>query len=183
MQDESSRLNLFVYSEEMVAFVTASNSYCQLMEQSAPAEEGKAFIASLVESLSRIYADFIVLGESEPVFDSPPEHTVTEQEWASVYQQTARILGPYNDFLRPADADEFDRSEMVQHTISEDLADLYQELKDFTVIYSRGIEELMNDAAWELQERFSEHWGTKLLRSLLALHELYIKGVDPHEEE
>ena len=69
--------------------------------------------------------------------------------------------------------DEFDRSEMVRHTISEDMADLYQEIKDFTVTYSRGMEELMNDAAWELGERFSEHWGKKLLLSLLALHDLY----------
>ena len=39
----------------------------------------------------------------------------------------------------------------------------------------------MNDAAWELKERFAEHWGKKLLRSLSALHELYVRGVDPAE--
>lgn len=182
MQDEASQLNRFVYSDEMVALVTDSNSFCQILEQSAEAK-GTALISSLVEILPRIYADFIVLGETEPEYDAAPEPTVTEQEWATVFQQIARVLGSYNDYLRPAAADEFDRSEMVQHTISEDLADIYQELKDFTVIYSRGIEELMNDAAWELKERFAEHWGTKLLRSLLALHELYVKGVDPQEEE
>lgn len=182
MQEEASQLNRFVYSGEMVAFATAANNYCQLLEQSAAAE-GKAFIASQVEILSRIYADFIVVGETEPVFDSVLEPTVTEQDWASVYQQIAKIMGPYNETLRPAEKDEFDRSEMVLHTISEDLADIYQELKDFTIIYSRGLEELMNDAAWELKERFAEHWGTKLLRSLLTLHDLYIRGVDPQEEE
>jgi len=71
----------------------------------------------------------------------------------------------------------------VRHTISEDMADVYQDLKDFTVIYSRGIEELMNDAAWELRERFAEHWGKKLLRSLMALHELFIQGIDPTGKE
>lgn len=175
-------MNRFVYSDEMVAFVTASNSFCQLLDGSAAAD-GKAFITSMVEMLSRIYADFLVLGDTEPVYDSAPESTVTEQDWASVYQQVAKTLGRYNDYLRPAETDEFDRSEMVRHTVSEDLADIFQELKDFTVIYSRGLEELMNDAAWELKERFAEHWGTKLLRSLLALHELFIRGVDPGEEE
>ena len=182
MQEEASQLNPFVYSDEMVAFVTAANNYCQFLEQSAEAD-GKAFIASQVEILSRIYADFIVLGETDPVYDSVLEATVTEQDWAAVYQQIAKIMGPYNETLRPAEKDEFDRSEMVLHTVSEDLADIYQELKDFTVIYSRGLEELMNDAAWELKERFAEHWGIKLLRSLLTLHDLYIRGVDPQEEE
>lgn len=182
MQEEAPQLNPFVYSDQMVAFVTASNQYCQILEQSATAD-GKAFIASMVEILSRIYAEFIVLGDTEPVDDAILEPTVTEQDWASVYQQIARIMGPYNETLRPAEKDEFDRSEVVLHTVSEDLADVYQELKDFTVTYSRGLEELMNDAAWELKERFAEHWGTKLLRSLLTLHDLYIKGVDPQEEE
>ena len=37
----------------------------------------------------------------------------------------------------------------------------------------------MNDAAWQLKERFTEHWGTKLLRALSALHELFVKEIDP----
>ncbi len=41
----------------------------------------------------------------------------------------------------------------------------------------------MNDAAWELNVRFVEHWGKKLLRALQALHELYVSGVDPTEKE
>jgi hypothetical protein len=82
-----------------------------------------------------------------------------------------------------ADEDEFDRSELTNHTISEDMADVYQELRDFTVIYSRGLEEIMNDAAWELKLRFAEHWGAKLLRSLSALHLLYVNNVDPSQEE
>ena len=65
----------------------------------------------------------------------------------------------------------------------EDTTDVYQELKDFTMIYSRGIEELMNDSAWELGVRFAEHWGKKLLQSLTALHELYVSGIDPTEKE
>jgi len=44
------------------------------------------------------------------------------------------------------------------------------------------MEELMNDAAWELKEHFAEHWGKKLLRSLTALHDLYVKGIDPTEQ-
>jgi hypothetical protein len=181
MQNESSSHHAFVYSVEMVEFVTASNHYCHFLEQAA-GEEGKSFIANLVQILPQVYATFVKLEKTEPVYDTAVEPTVTEQEWALVYHQVANTLGPYNETLRPAEEEEFDRSEMVRHTISEDLADLYQELKDFTLAFSRGMEELMNDAAWELRERFTEHWGKKLLRSLMALHELYVKGKDPSEE-
>jgi hypothetical protein len=181
MQSEASPQYKYVYSSDMVQFVTASNRLCQLLEQ-LEGEEGRSFIRASIQHLSDIYANFVRLGETSPLYDSAMEPTVTEEEWAAVYQKILKVLGPYNDYLRPAEEEEFDRSEMVRHTISEDMADLYQELKDFTVIYSRGLEELMNDAAWELGERFTEHWGKKLLRSLLALHDLYIRGVDPGEE-
>jgi hypothetical protein len=181
MQHEATSQYKYVYSSEMVEFVTASNAYCHYLEQ-LQGEEGKSLIRTSLQLLADIYAGFLKLGETEPLVDTAMEPTVTEEDWSAIYQKVLHILGPYNDYLRPADEDEFDRSEMVQHTISEDLSDLYQELKDFTVIYSRGLEEIMNDAAWELGERFSEHWGKKLLRATLALHELYIRGVDPGGE-
>lgn len=182
MQEEGSEVQNFVYSSEMLEFVRAANEYCAFLEQMNDTE-GRSFIVESVRLLSTVYTTLLNTGETEPVFDSAPEPKVTEQEWSALFQRIAMILGPYNDILRMAEENEFDRSELVNHTISEDMADLYQELRDFTSIYSRGIEELMNDAAWELKEHFAEHWGAKLLRALQALHELYVSGVDPSEKE
>jgi len=182
MQEETSSLHNHVYSSDMVEFVTAANGYCHFVEQ-LKGEEGKAFISGAVKHLSEVYAAFLKLAETEPINESPEDPTVTEQEWSTIYQRISMILGAHNDYLRPAVEDEFDRSELVNHTISEDAADVYQELKDFTIIYSRGIEEFMNDSAWVLGVRFAEHWGKKLLQSLCALHELYVSGIDPIEKE
>ena len=182
MQEEGTPVHNYVYSSEMLAFVKAANACCAFLEQLTDME-GRAFIIESVKHLSAVYASFLNTGESEPILESPSEPSVTEQEWSALFQRIAMILGPHNDILRMADEGEFDRSEVVNHTISEDLADLYQDLRDFTSIYSRGVEELMNDAAWELGEHFAEHWGAKLLRALQALHALYATGVDPNEKE
>jgi hypothetical protein len=182
MQEEGTPVHNYVYSSEMLAFVKAANACCAFLEQLTDME-GRAFIIESVKHLSAVYASFLNTGESEPILESPSEPSVTEQEWSALFQKIAMILGPHNDILRMADEGEFDRSEVVNHTISEDLTDLYQVLRDFTSIYSRGVEEFMNDAAWELGENFAEHWGAKLLRALQALHALYVTGVDPSEKE
>jgi len=181
MQEEGIPVHNYVYSSEMVEFVKAANAYCAFLEELKDME-GRTFIVESVKHLSTVYNTFIFTGDTEPVFDSPPEPTVTEQEWSALFQRIAMMLGPHNDILRIAQEGEFDRSELVNHTISEDMADLYQELRDFTSIYSRGMEELMNDAAWELKERFAEHWGVKLLRVLQILHLLHVSGIDPSEK-
>ena len=182
MDEESGSVHNYVYSNALVEFVKAANEFCRFLEE-LEGTEGKAFISESVAQLADLYVLFLRVGETEPVFDSSPEPTVTEQEWSALFQRIAGILGSSNDILRMAGEDEFDRSELVNHTISEDMADIYQEMRDFTVIYARGLEELMNDAAWELRVRFAEHWGTKLLRALSALHLLYVNDVDPSQEE
>lgn len=181
MDEENLSIHEFVYSGEMLEFVRAANACCEFFE-GLKGTDGRTFIRDSVRHLSWVYASFLLIGETEPVFESPAEPSVTEQDWSALFQRIAMILGPHNDVLRMAGEEEFDRSELVPHTISEDLADLYQELRDFTGIYSRGMEELMNDAAWELNEHFAEHWGMKLLRALQALHELYVSGIDPSEK-
>ena len=181
MQEENHNFHTFVYSPEMLALVSAANEYSVFLEQ-AKGTDGRDFIKTSVRLLADVYSAMLKIGETEPVYEAAGEPTVTEQEWSDIYQRITLLLGAYNEILRPAEENEFDRSELVTHTISEDLADIYQELKDFTSIYGRGMEEMMNDAAWDLKERFEEHWGKKLLRSLSALHHLYVTGVDPAEQ-
>lgn len=167
-----------VYSPEVLEFVRLSNAYCLLLEGLT---EGSAndFIAKSLELLSGIYSLMMKLEQPTPVYEDGNEKFVTEQEWSALFQKIAQLLGPQNEYLRKADEDEFDRSDLVTHKISEDLSDIYQELRDFIELYSRGLEEIMNDALWEVQENFGEHWGVKVLNVLSALHQVYIKGVDP----
>lgn len=181
MLEPNEDLRRFVYSEELVALVSAANDISAFMER-LRGLSGRAFIENAVRMLPAVYAAMLGVGPTEPVYEAAGEPSVTEKDWADVYQRIAVLLGPYNEILRPAETEEFDRSDLVTHTISEDLADVYQELRDFTSVYSTGMEKMMNDAAWELKERFNEHWGKKLLRSLLALHELYAAGTDPEEK-
>jgi len=178
MEKAGDQLHAYVYSGEMVKFVTSANEFCRFLEQLNEVD-GRLFIEGTVPLLSSIYSSVIRVGQTEPVVDSPLETTVTEMDWNMIEQRISLLMGAHNDYLRPASEDEFDRSELVTQTISEDLADLYQEMRDFTSLYGRGLEELMNDAAWEVMERFGEHWGIKLLRSLAALHLLYVNQVDP----
>jgi hypothetical protein len=181
MQVDPEAVHSYVYSDEMVALVKAANETASFLED-LKGKEVAGFLSEAPIFLVSVYTAMLESGETDPVFEEGTEQVVSEQEWAEVYQQLAEILGAGNAFLRPAEEDEFDRSELVTQTISEDLADIYQELRDFTTNYSRGMEEIMNDAAWELRERFYEHWGKKLLRVLLAIHNLRVTRIDPIKE-
>ena len=127
--NEDSTLHSFVYSEEVLGFVGAANDFCQFLEE-LKGLDGKKFIRRAVPYLSGVYRQILAVPDTEPVYESAGEPTVTEQDWSRIYQRIAALLGPYNEYLRPAEEEEFDRSDLVTHTISEDMADVYQELRE-----------------------------------------------------
>lgn len=170
-----------VYAPEVLEFVRSANEYCHWLEDSEQAS-AVGFIRSSLQIISKVYHSAVCMEEMEPVMESSNEKFVTEQDWSSVYQKVMNLLGKHNEYLRIADDDEFDRSDLVTHKISEDLADIYQDLKDFTLQYRQGIEEIMNDAVWEVMDNFDNYWGIKLLNALNALNKLYVSKVDPESD-
>ncbi len=177
MKEEDDIQGSGVYASEVIDFVRSANDYCSWLEQ--PHESGLEFIQSSLPLLSRVYYQIVSVEPPEPVMESGNEKFVTEQEWSAVFQRVLQLLGKHNEYLRIAEEDEYDRSDLVTHNISEDLADIYQDLKDFTLQYRQGIEEIMNDAVWEVIDNFENFWGEKLLYALRALHGLYVAKTDP----
>ena len=64
---------------------------------------------------------------------------------------------------------------------SEDLADIYQDIRDFIFVFQLGLNETMNDSLAACQEHFALYWGQKLVNTLRALHD--VKYNQPDEEE
>jgi hypothetical protein len=67
--------------------------------------------------------------------------------------------GGYGEEVRSAD-------------VSEDLADVYQDLQNFMMRFQMGNEAVMNDALAELTDHFHTYWGMRLLSALRALHRI-----------
>jgi hypothetical protein len=181
MTDQNDMQGTGVYAPEVLEFVRSANAYCSWLEESDQMEPA-SFIHSALGILSRVYHHVVSMELPEPLMEGGNEKFVTEQDWSSVYQKVLHLLGRHNEYLRIAEDNEFDRSELVTHHISEDLADIYQDLKDFTLQYRQGIEEIMNDAVWEVMDNFENYWGSKLLHALQALNALYVSKTDPSED-
>ena len=60
----------------------------------------------------------------------------------------------------------------IKKCISEDLADIYQDLKDFISVFQLGLNETMNDSLVICKEHFEEFWGQRLVNTMRALHDV-----------
>ena len=72
-------------------------------------------------------------------------------------------------------------TEETYEILREDLADIYQDIRDFIFVFQLGLNETMNDSLAACQEHFALYWGQKLVNTLRALHD--VKYNQPDEEE
>ncbi len=174
--------NELVYSGAVVEFVAVANEYCSFVEQ-AEGFEKRDFIDKSRKILSLLYYKATLLPLTEPYYDEGCEKFVTEKDWNSVHLAIVKKLGRHNDYPEVFDPLYRDTEDQVGGSIGEDMADIYQDIKDFLMVYRMGTEELMNDSLWECNQNFERYWGQKLVNSLRAIHSLLYGGENLDEEQ
>ena len=160
-----------VYSPPVIDFVTVVAETCLFLENAS--EGGRdEFIDKSVKILPLLYLKTSLLKVPEPVFGDGAERFVTEEDYLFVKEQMEQLLGVDDTYLEVFHPDMALSDTPIAAFISENMADIYQELKDFAANYQTADTDVMNDALIVCLEAFVEHWGQKLLNALRALHAL-----------
>jgi hypothetical protein len=106
-----------------------------------------------------------------------------EEDYEFIRFQVQNKTGRFDDYLEVFTAD-MQRSDLpLTSTVSENMADIYQDVKDFLMGYRSAVTEIMNDALAELVTQFESYWGQRLVNVLRALHMVYYGGESLEEAE
>ncbi len=172
-----------VYSKNVIEFVAVANEFCSWLEN-CPNMARSEFVDTGRKMLPLLYLKASVLPKSETMLeDDFLEKYVSEEEYQQITNQVLLKMGPYNDYLEVFTADMQHSEEPLTASISENLADIYQDVKDFLMSYRTAVTEIMNDALIELVNTFEEFWGQRLVNVLRAMHEIAFRGEDLDEDE
>jgi hypothetical protein len=164
-----------VYSRNVVEFVAIANEFCKYAEHASELK-GDELLKILQRILPLLYLKASLLPQLEPFFEDGNEKFVTEADWTIINDILKEKFGTANDYLEVFDEKINDSEEHVVAGISEDMADIYQDMKDFLLLYQTGTEEVMNDAVWECRMNFENFWGQKLVNSMRAIHKFIYSG-------
>jgi len=164
-----------VYSRNVVEFVAAANEFCKYQEH-ADGLKGDEMLRILQRLLPFLYLKASLLPSLEPYFDGGNEKFVTEDDWFRIHDKLKEKFGTANDYLEVFDDRANETEGPVVASLAENVADIYQDLKDFLLLYQTGTQEVMNDAVWECKMNFENYWGQKLTNSLRAIHKFIYSG-------
>lgn len=173
-----------IYDKNTVEFVTVAAEFCGFLERTGEMKR-RPFIDKTLKLLSLLYLKASMLpGYAVRMDEFDPETFVTEGDYEQVRAGVAALLGEHDDYLDVFVEDMAYSDTPIHQTISENLADIYQPLKDFVCVYQLGFDQTMNDALVICREGFGEFWGQRLANALRALHDVkYHSHADEQQEE
>lgn len=164
-----------VYARNVVEFVAVANEFCKYAEHSSEIK-GDEMLRILQRILPFLYLKASLLPGFEPVFEDGNEKFVTESDWFRIHNTLKEKFGTADDYLEVFDERMKVSETPVLSSLSENMADIYQDLKNFLLLYQTGTSEVMNDAVWECRMNFETFWGQSLVNSLRAIHKFIYSG-------
>ena len=156
------------FDKNTVEFVTVAAEYCAFLEQVFD-KEPRRVLDVLCKLLPLVYLKATMLPEVEPD-GLYLEESVTEADYEEIRNLLAQKLGENDDYLEVFVEDMKYSDTPVRKCISEDLADIYQALRNFVQSYRSGLDEVMTEATAVCAEGFRTYWGQTLANTLRAVH-------------
>ena len=150
-------------------FVKLCRKYFEYLED-LPDRNISDFWTAHLRLLPEIYAAMSRLPQIDVRYSSDVEKFVTEREYNKVFINLVTYIGALDRFSDFIDLSHPGAAKVVQASLSEILTDIYQELKDFVMLYETGTLENMNDALADCFETFGKYWGVKLLSATRIIH-------------
>lgn len=170
-----------VYSKNVIEFVTVASEFCATIEKGAKTS-ARENLEKLQKILPLLYLKASMLPPTEQVMDDELEKYISELDYNMLHQKWLEMLGEHDNFYEVFDPEIQFGQETVTASISENLLDIYQDLKNFLIAFSIGNEDVMNDSLYDCIYHFEEFWGQQLVNVLRAVHMLVYSAIDFNEE-
>jgi len=156
-----------VSSANVLDMYTVANEFC-IFTEAAEKYNPEEVIQYFAKICPLLYLKGAILTVVEADEDFPGERFVNEDQWESIYNSLLTLFADKDEFYTLS----YESGDNIplRASISEHLADVYQDLKDFVLLYQKNLSYAKQNAVYECRTLFISHWGIRIAALLPALH-------------
>jgi hypothetical protein len=158
-------------SRLILEMATIAGEYCSFIEN-ASAHPQEDIIRSMRSLVPLLYLRGTLIPELEPEYPEANERYVTEEQWDGIFTMLRALFSDKDEFYY-AGLSEYEEPILLKGSLSEHLTDVYQDMKDFVLLFKKASLASRENAVHECRRMFYENWGSKLANVLPVLHTLY----------
>lgn len=170
-----------IFNRNTVEFVTVAAEFCAYLERAETLRQ-REFVDTILKILPLLYIKASMLPECEVMSDDEPENFVTEDDYEVLRYSLSALLAGKDDYLEVFMQDMAYSDTPIARCISEDLADIYQDVKNFVSVFQLGFDATMHDSLAICRENFALYWGQTLVNTMRALHSVKYSLASTDEE-
>jgi hypothetical protein len=145
--------------------LTVANEFCHLTENIEHYEK-EQIITVYQKMCALLYLKGCLLPPFSTEEKDAIERFVTEEQWEIIRQAIKKKFDTQDTFKY------FDDGEIKTSEISEQLSDIYQDMKDFILLYKKSISVSQEAAVSEIIRLFKSHWGIKCIILTKVFHKI-----------
>jgi hypothetical protein len=155
------------YSPFVLEFLAVAHKFCVFIE-----EVHKHSLDQVRDYLHKALPLLYVRGTVLPVIAivelEMNEKYVTEEQWQFTFNELREKFGTDDEYWFVENDNP--HNDLIKGSISDNLADIYQDMKDFVILYQKPMRDAKVAAVWEIRQLFRSHWGFRVVNVLKVLH-------------
>lgn len=157
-------------SKSVIEMAAVANEYCTYFENLE--KKNKDEVLDFTHRiLPLMYLKGSLLPEITPEYPEANERFVTEVQWEDVFNGLRKIFGNDDEYWI-IDPQYINETEPIKASLSENFADIYQDMKDFLMLLKRNTLAAQQNAVNECKNLMQSHWGYRIGNTITRIHHL-----------
>lgn len=153
-----------VKSRQVLEMITVANDFC-IFTESVKGKELDEIIGYYQKVLPLLYIKGALIPEILPNDPSANVKFVSEEHWQEVFFALEEKFGNADKYWFPDQS-----NELMKESIADNIADIYQDMKDYVVLFQDARLASKENAVADLKYLFEVHWGLRITKAMNAIH-------------
>ena len=166
----SSSTEDITFSKPVIEMATVANEFCHFFEN-VESKNTENILGFTQRVLPLLYLKGSLLPDIQPQHPEANERFVTEEQWEKIFTTLREKFAKDDEFwlIDPQHANE---SEPLKGSLSENIADIYQDMKDFILLMQKNTLPARENAISECKLLLANHWGYCIGNIFTQIHHL-----------
>lgn len=153
-------------SRNVLEMLTVAHEFC-LFTEDVKNKSSQQMLEYYQKVLPLLYVKGSLLPDMDVEDTDSLERYITAEQWQETFQTLEEKLGKDDIFwiLDPV-------QDSIKASLSDHIADIYQDMKDFVLLFQNPKNIAKENAVVECKFQFASHWGLRISRILNPIHQL-----------
>ena len=157
-------------SKPVIEMATVANEFCFFFETIE--KKNKLTILEFTQRiLPLMYLKGSLLPNIAPQYPDANERFVTEEQWESIFTMLRHKFGKDDEYWI-IDPQYINETEPLKASLSENITDIYQDMKDFIMLMQKNNLAARENAISECSSLMANHWGYRIGNIFTRIHHL-----------